>query len=138
MAAASIGVLQQYHEQRYAERDYECDGAKGVRRRWVNVHVDVCTQELGKPLVLAEFGTKASARSAFYEKARFCSLLHNLHMKFLLANVSTSPAGWRWRRRRGLPPAWHAAATYGAHFPHNQCTYPSQPLTVKHVRDNSL
>ena len=45
-----------------------------VRRRWVNVHVDVCTKELGKPLVLTEFGTKALGRPAFYEKARTCSL----------------------------------------------------------------
>ena len=41
-----------------------------MRRRWVNVHADVCTQELGKPLVLTEFGTTAPGRPAFYEKAR--------------------------------------------------------------------
>ena len=45
-----------------------------VCRRWVNVHADVCTKELGKPLVLTEFGTKALGRPAFYEKARTCSL----------------------------------------------------------------
>ncbi len=47
------------------------DAATALRfsRRWVNVHADVCTSTLGKPLVLTEFGTKADGRPAFYEKA---------------------------------------------------------------------
>jgi hypothetical protein len=39
-------------------------------RRWINVHADVALQ-LGKPLVLAEFGKKAgkgSDRADFYKK----------------------------------------------------------------------
>ena len=39
-------------------------------RRWINVHADVAAQ-LGKPLVLAEFGKKAGKggdRADFYKK----------------------------------------------------------------------
>ncbi|KAK9846590.1 hypothetical protein WJX81_007289 [Elliptochloris bilobata] len=46
-------------------------------RRWVNVHTDVCTEQLGKPLVLTEFGTKASGRPAFYEKV-YDTVLHHM------------------------------------------------------------
>ncbi|KAA6412341.1 MAG: mannan endo-1 [Trebouxia sp. A1-2] len=37
-------------------------------RRWINCHVDVCTQLLRKPLVLAEFGWKLDGRAAYYDK----------------------------------------------------------------------
>ena len=37
-------------------------------RRWINCHVDVCTQLLKKPLVLAEFGWKIEGRAAYYDK----------------------------------------------------------------------
>ena len=39
-------------------------------RRWINCHVDVCTQLLNKPLVLAEFGWKIDGRAAYYDKVR--------------------------------------------------------------------
>lgn len=39
-------------------------------RRWINCHVDVCTQLLKKPLVLAEFGWKNDGRAAYYDKVR--------------------------------------------------------------------
>ncbi len=37
-------------------------------RRWINCHVDVCTQLLNKPLVLAEFGWKLDGRAAYFDK----------------------------------------------------------------------
>lgn len=43
-------------------------------RRWINAHVDCCTSQLAKPLVLAEFGKKPAGapRAAFYQKV-LCS-----------------------------------------------------------------
>ena len=40
-------------------------------RRWINVHTDLAT-ELGKPLILAEFGWKpaGASRADFFEKVR--------------------------------------------------------------------
>ena len=39
-------------------------------QRWINCHVDVCTQLLNKPLVLAEFGWKLDGRAAYFDKVR--------------------------------------------------------------------
>ena len=40
-------------------------------QRWINCHVDCCN-ELGKPLVITEFGKKPAGpvRAAFYEQVR--------------------------------------------------------------------
>jgi hypothetical protein len=48
------------------------EAALRFARRWINAHVDACAQHLGKPLVLAEFGSKPAgpARAAFYGKVR--------------------------------------------------------------------
>lgn len=45
------------------------EAALRFARRWINSHVDACSQ-LGKPLVLSEFGKKPAGpeRAAFYEK----------------------------------------------------------------------
>ena len=46
-------------------------------RRWINCHVDVCTQLLRKPLVLAEFGWKIDGRAAYFDRVSFtaCSTM---------------------------------------------------------------
>ena len=45
------------------------EGALRFARRWINAHVDCCAN-LGKPLVLTEFGKKPAGppRAAFYQK----------------------------------------------------------------------
>ena len=39
-------------------------------RRWINCHVDLCSRQLRKPLVVAEFGKRpdGAVRVAFYDK----------------------------------------------------------------------
>ena len=46
------------------------EAALRFARRWINAHVDCCTSQLAKPLVLAEFGKKPAGapRAAFYQK----------------------------------------------------------------------
>lgn len=52
-----------------AAKDSE-EAALRFARRWINAHVDACCSQLGKPLVLAEFGKKPAGapRAAFYQK----------------------------------------------------------------------
>ena len=70
------------------------EAALRFARRWVNVHADVCTNALGKPLVLAEFGTKAAGRPAFYEKAR-----EQLHAAMHLGcRLCSNGLGWKLSR----------------------------------------
>lgn len=49
-------------------------------RRWINCHVDVCTQLLQKPLVLAEFGWKLDGRAAYYDKVCQLAFSHGFQL----------------------------------------------------------
>ena len=49
-------------------------------RRWINCHVDLCSRQLRKPLVVAEFGKRpdGAVRVAFYDKVsciQHCTML---------------------------------------------------------------
>lgn len=61
-------------------------------RRWVNCHVDVCTQLLQKPLVLAEFGWKLDGRAAYYDKVCKLAFSHGFELtaRFRLSIILVS------------------------------------------------